>query len=73
MKRTLSLMLIVLATPTQARAYIGAIPTLGKITSDSSQIVVLQVDKVSRERQVIIFKKVADLKGKDAPKRRTTV
>jgi HEAT repeat protein len=67
MKRFLCLMLVFFATAAPSWPYIAAMPTLGKIITDSSNIVVLQVDKVSREKQVVIFKKVADLKGKGLP------
>jgi HEAT repeat protein len=60
-------MLVLLGTTTPAAAYIAAMPTLGKVTTDASHIVVLEVDKVSRDRWVVIFKKVADLKGKESP------
>ncbi len=56
-----------LASASPSWGYFGAIPTLGKIISESKQIAVLEVDKVSREKQVVIFKKVADLKGTGAP------
>jgi HEAT repeat protein len=55
-----------LGLPAPARAYMGSYPTLGKMTADSHRIVVLQVDRVSREKRVVLFKKVADLKGKGA-------
>jgi HEAT repeat protein len=64
MQRLLYVVLTVLAAATPVSAYIAAMPTLGKIITDSSNIVVLQVDVVNREKQVVIFKKVADLKGK---------
>src|SRR5713101_441653 len=67
MKRVLGGRRVILKKTTPATAYIDATPTLGKLITDSNQIVVLQVDKVSREKRVVIFKKVADLKGKDAP------
>src|SRR5215469_10764543 len=67
MPRYLSSLLIVLGTAAPSWAYIAAMPTLGKVTKDASHIVVLEVDKVSRDKQVVIFKKVADLKGKDSP------
>jgi HEAT repeat protein len=67
MKRWLYAMPIVLVAATPTWAYLAAMPTLGKITVDSRNIVVLQVDKVNRDKQVVIFKKVADLKGKDLP------
>src|SRR5262245_5376689 len=52
------------ALATSAQAFIDLAPTLGKVANDSSNIVVLEVEKVSQEKRAIIFKKVADLKGK---------
>src|SRR5438309_3107152 len=46
-----------------AWAYIDAGPTLGRIIQDSTHIVVLQVDNVDKEKGIIVYKKVADLKG----------
>jgi HEAT repeat protein len=65
MKRSLLLLLVICAAPARTEAYIAAIPTLGKVITDSERIVVLRVDKVSREKQVVIFTKVVDLKGRD--------
>jgi HEAT repeat protein len=48
-------------------AYIDSTPTLGKLITDSTQISVLRVDRVSRDKQAVIFNKIADLKGTDAP------
>jgi HEAT repeat protein len=42
-------------------------PTLGRVIRDAPQITVLEVDKVSRDKQVIVFKKIANLKGNDPP------
>jgi HEAT repeat protein len=67
MNRFLAGLLIVLVPVAPSWAYMGSYPTLGKLTADSRHIVVLQVDKVSRDKQVVLFKKAADLKGKDAP------
>jgi HEAT repeat protein len=67
MKRLLSLLFIFAAPTTPSLAYLAAMPTLGKIITDSSNIVVLQVDKVNRDKQVVVFKKLADLKGKALP------
>ncbi len=58
-----------LALPAAGRAYIGSYPTLGKLAADSERIIVLQVDRVDRERRVVVFKKVADLKGTGGPER----
>jgi HEAT repeat protein len=54
----------VLGLAAPARAYIDATPTLARVIQDSTHIAVLEVVKVSQERRGIIFKKVADLKGK---------
>jgi HEAT repeat protein len=67
MKRVLLLLLCLLGTASQSRAFLEVspvVPTLGRVVNQSTSIVVLQVDKVSREKQVVIYKKVADLKGK---------
>src|SRR5262249_12738469 len=64
MNRFLAALLIVFGTAAPSWAYIAALPTLGKVVADSDQIMVLRVDKVSREKQVVLFTKVADLKGK---------
>jgi HEAT repeat protein len=70
MKRGLCALLVLLGTSTPAWAFLEATPawpTLGKVIGQASHIVVLRVDKVSREKQAVIFTKVADLKGKDWP------
>jgi HEAT repeat protein len=67
MKRVLSAMLVVLGVSGPARAYIDSTPTLGKLIADSDNVVVLRVDKVSRDKQAVIYAKVADLKGKGWP------
>src|SRR5439155_16658064 len=65
MKRLLCPFLALLALPGQTPAYIDAPPTLGRLVQyDATYIVVMQVEKVSKEKQAIIYKKVADLKGK---------
>jgi hypothetical protein len=50
MKRALGALLAVLGTTLPARAYIDSTPTLGKLIADSNQIVVLKVEKVSRDK-----------------------
>jgi HEAT repeat protein len=66
MKRLPLLLVIAFSLPTSAHGYIeGGTPTLGKLANDAVHIVVLQVDKVSREKRAILFNKIADLKGKD--------
>src|SRR5947209_12650769 len=66
MKRLPLLLLLVCGLPTRGLAYIeGGSPTLGRLTKEAVHIVVLRVDRVSLERRVIVFRKVADLKGND--------
>src|SRR3954466_12838025 len=50
-----------LASP--AWGYLGTLQSLGQVTKDAQQIVVLQVDKVNREKKVVVYKQVAVLKG----------
>jgi HEAT repeat protein len=67
MKRSLAALVFLLGAAAPSGAYIDSSLTLGKLIADANNIVVLRVDKVSREKQVVVFTKVADLKGKDAP------
>ncbi|HSI34535.1 MAG: FG-GAP repeat domain-containing protein [Phycisphaerae bacterium] len=46
-----------------AQAYIEAPHTLGTIVTQSTNIVVMKVEKVDREKNLIIYRKVKDLKG----------
>lgn len=50
--------------PSRAGAYIDTCPSLGTVVASSTSIVILQVDKVSVDKRVIIYKKIADIKGK---------
>lgn len=54
------------APPTAVLPYIDhiAIYTLGFMVNQSAHIALLRVDRVGREKRVIIFRKTADLKGK---------
>jgi HEAT repeat protein len=63
MNRLLPLALGASLLTTPAWGYLGTLQSLGQVINDSRQIVVLQVDRVNREKQVITWKKVADLKG----------
>jgi hypothetical protein len=66
MKRTAVLAsfaaLLALAPP--APAYVEVPYALGRICEESTNIVVVEVVKVNKEKNLIIFKKVEDLKGK---------
>jgi len=47
-------------------AYIEAPHTLGRCVQEASHIVLMEVEKVSSEKGLIIFKKLQDIKGKHA-------
>src|SRR5262249_38816316 len=56
------------ACPRPAPAYVSVTPpTLGALCNDSVNIYVLQVEKASAEKGVILFKCVEVLKGKPDP------
>jgi HEAT repeat protein len=57
----------IIGTLIPAHAFVDFSPTLGKVISQSNHIVVLEVDQVSREKKVIVFKRVAELKGRGGP------
>jgi HEAT repeat protein len=64
MTRRLGYLLLMWAIPAGgAHAYIDSTPSLGKVLKDASNIVLLQVDKINLEKRIIIYKKLADLKG----------
>lgn len=65
MRTSLVLAAALLLCPTPAPAYIDhfGLYTLRFVLENSTEIAVLRVEKVSREKGVILFSKVADLKG----------
>jgi hypothetical protein len=46
-----------------AYAYVEAPYTLGRVIAESSNILVMRVEKVDKEKNMIIYRKVRDLKG----------
>jgi hypothetical protein len=57
---------VLLAVVPTAPAYVEVPYTLGRICQESTNIVVVEVVKVNKEKGLVIFKKVEDLKGKHA-------
>jgi hypothetical protein len=57
---------LILATwPSRAPAYIGGPPaTLGMMCNWSTHVISVKVERVDKEKNVIIFRKMADFKGK---------
>src|SRR5690242_16563088 len=56
--------LLVCMSPEPARAYVEAPMSLGDIIRQSTNIAQMQVVKVDREKNLIINKKLHDIKGK---------
>ena len=54
---------IVVCCPTPSRAYVDLAPTLARLVRESQAIAVVEVDRLSVEKGIIILKKVRDLKG----------
>src|SRR5579862_3630512 len=50
------------------QAYIDVTPTLGRLIGDSTNIVLLRLERVNPEKRALLFKKVADLKGTSSDK-----
>ncbi|MCI0377754.1 MAG: hypothetical protein L0215_09120 [Gemmataceae bacterium] len=63
MKRMFFAMSLTGAVAAVALAYVEAPHTLGRCVHESTNIVLVQVERVNREKNLIIYKKVKDLKG----------
>ncbi len=50
-------------TPQTARAYVEIPYTLGRITQEATFVLTMRVERVDKERNLIIFRKVQDIKG----------
>jgi hypothetical protein len=64
----ITLALTLLATmplfwPQPAEAYVEAPYTLGRIITESTNVMLLRIEKVDKERNLIVYRKVKDLKG----------
>jgi hypothetical protein len=65
MKRTAPLAaVLVLLTASLARAYVEVPYSLGRICQESTNIVLVEVVKINKEKGLLILKKLEDLKGK---------
>jgi hypothetical protein len=58
-----TLVALVLYSPPPVHAYVEAPHSLGQVISLSTNIMVCRVEKVDKEKNLIIYKKVKDLKG----------
>src|ERR1700674_4457418 len=59
-----------LLAPRWAHAYIEAAYPLGRILNESTNVMVLKVESVDKQKNLIVYRKVMDLKGQDP---RTTI
>jgi len=48
---------------TEALGYVEAPFTLGRVTNESTNVLVMRVEKVDREKNLIVYRKVRDIKG----------
>src|SRR5689334_21615175 len=66
MKRVapLAVLFALLAVVPAARAYVEVPYSLGRICQESTKIVHVEVVKVNKEKGLIIYKKLEDIKGK---------
>jgi len=62
--RFLPVFALLLAAAPAARAYVEAPYSLGQVCKEATNVMVLEVTKVNKEKGLIIYKKVEDLKGK---------
>jgi hypothetical protein len=58
------LLLVALATGHPAWAYVDRTPTIGTTVQQAQQIVLVEVDRFSRDNSAVILRKVRDLKGR---------
>src|SRR5262245_65144331 len=63
MLRSLPPLLVALFATGPALGYIEAPHSLGKCVGDSTNIVLMELTKVNKDKNLLIFKKVADIKG----------
>jgi hypothetical protein len=59
----LLVLLAILLSAGSAHAYVEAPMSLGSIIQQSSNVLLMKVEKVDREKNLIIFRKVKDIKG----------
>src|SRR5262245_27464284 len=66
MLRHLLVAIPLVAITAQARAYIEAPHSLGRCVHESTNIVLVELSRVNKEKGLLIFKKITDIKGKFA-------
>ena len=59
----LLVMALLLATPRPAAAYVEVPFTLGRVVNESTTIVLMRLEKVDREKNLLVYRKIRDLKG----------
>jgi hypothetical protein len=64
MRYCTALLLIAFGVSSRALAYVEAPYSLGQVCHESTNIVLVEVTKINKEKNLIVYKKVQDLKGK---------
>jgi hypothetical protein len=63
LKQVGTALILAALTVSSARAYVEVPYSLGRLVQESTHIMLLRVEKVDKERNMIIYRKVQDLKG----------
>ena len=58
-----ALIVLSVLAPSAARAYVEIPYTLGRVTQEATFVLTMRVERVDKERNLIIFRKVQDIKG----------
>ncbi len=65
MRRTVWAIVLTLLASTPAHGYIDIIPSLGRIVADARAIVVLKVEKVDRDKRIVVYRVAETLLNTD--------
>src|SRR5688572_13225408 len=60
----LAALLLTAASANVGRAHIEAQYTLGRVATEATNILIIEVTRINKEKNLVICKKVRDLKGK---------
>jgi len=63
MRRLAGCVVVLFLLVARVQAYVDISPSLGALIKQAESISLVEVDKVSQEKKIVIYKKVADLKG----------
>src|SRR5437868_11601906 len=64
MLKRLFAILVLASLATTAQAYVEIPYTLGRLVTESTHVMLVQVEKVDKTKNLIIYRKIKDIKGK---------